>query len=361
MCKEVGALKKCLAFVLALLCLALSGCELWMDGSYTSVTPHREQYVGTQLETAEVSSYNQLRRVLSDMVDSGTQSGVIYTSELRESLVKKYMDMAVDYVRSSTPIGAYSLNELTYEIGTNAGRPAVAVEASYDHGRSELLRIKKAASMEEAVGLITEALKKCDASVVLRVAAFEALDFAQLVQDYVSDNPDLCMEQPQVSAAVYPESGDDRVVALNFAYQTSRESLRNMQEQVKPVFASAELYVSGDAQPRQKYSQLYSFLMERYDYMLETSITPSYSLLCHGVGDSRAFATVYAAMCRRSGLTCMVVSGTRAGEPRYWNIVSVDDVHYHVDLLQPGSSIRLRSDSQMSGYVWDYSAYPACG
>ena len=71
---------------------------------------------------------------------------------------------------------------------------------------------------------------------------------------------------------------------------------------MKPVFESAVLYVSGDGAEKQKFSQLYAFLMERFDYKVETSITPAYSLLRHGVGDSRAFATVYAAMCRLAGL-----------------------------------------------------------
>lgn len=354
-------MKRCMALLLAALCLLLCGCDLWMDGTYVSVEPHKEQYSGSQHETAEIATYAQLRDVLAALVDSGTQSSVIYTNGINESLLEIYMTTAISHVRNNTPIGAYSLGEISYEIGTNAGRPAVALEATYDHSRPELLRIKKAAVMDDAVKLITGALDKCEPSVVLRVAAYEDMDFTQLVQDYVDAHPDSCMELPQVAAAVYPENGDDRVVALNFTYQTSRESLRNMQEQVRPVFSSAELYITGDTQPRQKYSQLFSFLMERYDYTVETSITPSYSLLCHGVGDSKAFATVYAAMCRRSGLECKVVSGTRAGEARYWNMVCIDEVYYHVDLLRSGGSFRTRTDEEMSGYVWDYSAYPACG
>ena len=50
------------------------------------------------------------------------------------------------------------------------------------------------------------------------------------------------------------------------------------------------LYVSGEGEDFQKFSQLDGFLMERFDYKFETSITPAYSLLHHGVGDSRAFA-----------------------------------------------------------------------
>ena len=109
-------------------------------------------------------------------------------------------------------------------------------------------------------------------------------------------------------------------------------------------------------------SMLYAFLMERFEYKQETSITPAYSLLRHGTGDSRAFAQVYAAMCRDAGLTCMTVTGTRDGEPWTWNILLDGEEYYHVDLLRCSENGRYReqTDAEMEGYVWDYSEYPAC-
>lgn len=196
--------------------------------------------------------------------------------------------------------------------------------------------------------------------IVLLVEEYKVRDYTQFVQDYAQENPQTVMETPQVTEAVYG-SGGSRVVELVFAYQNSRDSLRRMQTQVQPVFDSAVLYVSGDDADRQKYAQLYAFLMEPFDYKLETSITPAYSLLRHGVGDSRAFATVYAAMCRDAGLECLVVAGTHAGEPWTWNLVLDDGQHYHVDLLRCSESGEFRKfpDAEMGEYVWDYSMYPA--
>ena len=83
----------------------------------------------------------------------------------------------------------------------------------------------------------------------------------------------------------------------------------------------------------------------------------------HGVGDSKAFASVYAAMCTKAGLDCQVISGTRAGEPWFWNIICEDGVYYHVDLLRcyREGGYRKQGDTDMTGYVWDYTAYPVCG
>ena len=101
--------------------------------------------------------------------------------------------------------------------------------------------------------------------------------------------------------------------------------------------------------------------MERYDYVIETSITPAYSLLQYGVGDNVAFASVYAAMCEQTGMPCEVITGTRRGEPWSWNLVYVGGgVYYHVDLLRSHElgGFRVWTDVEMEGYVWDFSAYP---
>ena len=169
------------------------------------------------------------------------------------------------------------------------------------------------------------------------------------------------MEVPQVICEVYPDTGENRVGSLKFTYQNSRMNLRQMQTQVQPIFNSAVLYASGGSD-YQKLSRLYSFLMERFaEYQIKTSLTPAYSLLRHGVGDAKAFAVVYAAMCQEAGLDCRVVSGTRWGEQWYWNMVLDEGVYYHVDLLRSNEvgAFHEWTDADMEGYVWDYSAYPA--
>ena len=340
--------------------LLLSGCG-WLDGSYVSVTPHEEQRQETQSEVMVASDYLDLMAALEEMISSGMDSGVINVAGYPSDAVESGMAVAVRYAMENYPIGAYAVEAIDYEVGTNNGLPAVAVTIAYRHSRAEIQTIRDVPNMAEAETVITKALEGYDAGVVLLVEDYLATDFTQMVQDYAEEHPDTVMETPQVTSVIHG-TGKEKVVELTFSYRTSRDSLRQMQNQVQPVFDSAVLYVSGDGADRQKYSQLYAFLMERFDYTIETSITPSYSLLRHGVGDSRAFAIVYAAMCRDAGLECLTVTGTRSGEPRTWNIVLDNGHYYHVDLLRcsESGSFREYSDGDMTGYVWDYSAYPEC-
>ena len=352
--------KKGICFILVL-CLCLSGCS-WMGGSYVSVEPHLEHNVQTVTDGITAANYVQLVTVLEDIIQSGTESATIHVPQYNQALVAGNMEKAVRYVMNAYPIGAYAVESIKYEIGTKGGRPAIAVQIGYLHSRVELRSIRYVNGMTEAEAVIEEALRNCGPGVVMMVENFKDTDFAQMVTDYAETYPQSVMEIPQVTAGIYPETGLNRVVELTFTYQTSRETLRQMQSQVAPVFDAAALYVSGEGADAQKYAQLYAFLIERFDYEITTSITPTYSLLRHGVGDNRAFALVYAAMCRVAGLECMTVTGTRDGEPWCWNIVLDNDRYFHVDLLRCNDlgGFREFTDAEMNGYVWDYSAYPAC-
>ena len=350
--------RRIIGFGLALSVL-LGGCS-WMDSSYISVTPHHEQLSGPQTDSLSASEYSELRNILVELTEAGTESAVINVSAYDQSELRQGMEDAVRYITQILPVGVYAIDTVDYELGTSGGQPAISVNISYLHGRLELRKIRQAADMDAVVEMVQEALEACDDSVVIYVENYADVDMVQLVEDHAVQNPNVIMEIPAVAMGVYPDQGLRRVVELKFTYQTSRESLRNMQTQVRRVFASAALYINQDDEEAQKFSQLYTFLTERFDYKIETSITPSYSLLSHGVGDGKTFAMVYAAMCRSADLDCRVVSGTRNGEAWYWNLIRQDGIYYHVDLLESrtAGAFTLLTEEEMEGYVWDYSAHP---
>lgn len=347
--------------ILFLCCtLTLGGCG-WPDGSYHSVTPHREQSGSFRTENLVVSSYEELLDAMEAVVAKGTESCVINVVNYDMFQLEENLPNASYHIRKVFPIGAYAVESLEYEVGSNTGKTAIALNITYRHSRTEIRKIQKVQDAQDVRRLVGNAMEDFDTVLVLQMEDYQQLDVTQIVQDHAMEHPESVMEVPQVTEEVHG-IGRSRVLELTFSYQTGRDSLRSMQSQVKPVFDSAVLYVSGEGAESQKFSQLYAFLMERFDYKMETSITPAYSLLRHGVGDSRAFATVYAAMCRTAGLECIVVTGTRSGEPWTWNMICEDGYYWHVDLLRSNESgaFRKKLDADMEGYVWDYSAYPLC-
>lgn len=350
-------MKRTVCILLGLCCL-LAGCQNPYSSSYVSVKPYEKRVASSGSQSASVSDYQNLYTALGTAVAEGQTKCAIHVAGYDPEKLEADMDKAIEQLLRQDPVASYAVGRIDYELGTSGGQNALAVQIHYVHDRVELLKIKQVQNMEQANKALFAALNECDMNIVLKIQDYENVDFVQLVEDYALENPHQVMELPQVAVNIYPDSGPTRVVELRFFYETSRDSLKAMQEEVQPVFTSAALYVSGQAKDLEKYTQLYSFLMKRYDYRLDSSITPAYSLLRHGVGDSKAFAVVYSGMCRQADLECRVVSGTYEGQSRSWNIICDEGRYYHLDLL--GGGFAARTDDEMDGYVWDYSAYPVC-
>ncbi len=170
--------------VLALLALSvlLGGCS-WMDGDYLSVVPHQEQLSASQTGSLSAASYHQLRRVLSDLVAAGTENAVIRVAEYPQDKVEADMGSAVRYIRELLPLGAYAVEDVTYEIGTGGGQPAISVTISYIHGRSQIRKIQNVLDMDEAEHIIGQVLRQCSDGVVLLVENYAERDNAQLLED----------------------------------------------------------------------------------------------------------------------------------------------------------------------------------
>lgn len=342
--------------VLAVLCsFSLFGCGLWMDGEYVSIEPHSQQYVHMVTTDLVVSSYEQIVESLKKLVAEGLDTGIIFLDNMSADVARSYMETAVQDVLTTDPVSVYAVENIQYDVGQNSGRDAIGVTITYMKSRAELLRIHYVETMEQAETVIYDALKENSGSVTFRVDTYRETDFTSIVHNCAETNPEYVMECPTVMSAIYPESGESRLVELVFTYQTDHATLVQMQEIVYPVFFSAQLYVQSDSSPLEKYSRLYVFLMERSDYKLESSVTPAYSLLQDGIGDSGAFSSVYARMCNMAGLECYVVHGTRNGEPWIWNMVKAGESYAYVDLLRSreNRSFRLRSEAEMYEYTWD--------
>lgn len=344
-----------LALVLAML---LSGCG-WMNGSYVSVTPHQVGIdQGSQDNALSVRNYTELRGALLGLIDSGAAEGLFSLAEYPKGDVIRDMDRAVEYAMGSYSVGAYAVDSIDYDFGTGLGASALSVDITYRRSREQIESIRTVRWTSGARKEVESALDECLDTLVLQITGYQEADFNAMIRDYAARNPDRVMEIPGVTVRIFPDRGNIRVVELSFHYRTDRETLRAMREQVEPVFSSAVLYVTGQASDRTKFSQLHTFLTERFDYQIESTVTPAYSLLCQGVGDSKAFAQVYAVMCSRIGLEAQIVSGTREGESHWWNLVKIDGAWFHLDLL--GSRrFNTLTDDQMTGYEWDREAYPA--
>ena len=344
--------------LLILLGLLLSGCSYWMNGSYSSVEPHIDPANHSGKPAVNVGSYEELVSSLAAMVENGAESGIL-SIQYDAADARVDMDKAIREVRQNNPFAIYAVEDIGYVLGASGSRKAVSLQINYLQNRERTNTIQRVQSLAQVEQAVAQRLDACATELVLYLENQEQLNFAKMVADYSLLYPQRVMESPEVVVNLYPEQGEKQIVELKFIYQSSQAQLRTLQNRVAPVFSSAFQFVAGEWTTREKAERLYNFLMERYEYSIQPSITPAYSLLLHGEGDSRAFAMVYAAMCRQAKMECRVVSGTRQGEQWTWNAILIDGAYYYLDLLRcnDDGGFALHTQEEMVGYGWDQSAF----
>ena len=150
-------MKRILAISLAL-CLLLCGCGTLTDGSYHNVTPHKPNADQADPESIYAVDYAGLCSALSNMTRSGTAGGIIYVPRYDQSRIESEMVLAVARTLREDPIAAYAVEEIQWELGTNSGQSAVAVNITYVHDRSEIRKIRTVADLEMAKAVIATEL-----------------------------------------------------------------------------------------------------------------------------------------------------------------------------------------------------------
>ena len=269
-------MKKGIVAAVLAICILLGGCGSFVNGEYIYTQPHETEAPDQGNSAISALNYRQRYAVMEKMVLDGATTGVILVSDYDQTKVASDASAVADELIKNNPIAAYAVADIRAVLGTTGGDSALAVTISYTHDRAEIRQIKEVNDVGEASQLIHSALNACNVGIVLKINQYQAVDFTQIVEDYATAYPEYVIEQPRVTVNVYPDNGEERVVELNFTYRTNRESLKEMQNRVRTMFTSARLYVSVDTTAPEKFSHLYTFIMERFEFdIASTSCTRS--------------------------------------------------------------------------------------
>ncbi len=342
----------CFTVLCMMLCVLCSGCSVWTSGEYLSVTPHQVQSEVYANRVIEVTSYTQLRNAISNLVRNGAEDGVISISAFNKGTIHFYVDTAITNVIENTAYGAYAVEKITYEIGTNRGDSVVACKIHYRNGYQQPMQIKRIGNVQELSDMITDALQVLDRSVLVYTEQYEKIDVQKIISEFASSYPDKVIEIPSVEFSVYPEKGAERIIEISFEYKTDRILLQQMRGKAEEFFRAAEQSVQGINNVEDIYNQIYLYLKDHCKYTDIYSDTPVLDLLTKGQGNEKIIADIYARICTRLGLGCKTVSGTLNGRQWFWNAVQIRGKYYDVDLIRclENQAFQLLTDEQLNEY-----------
>lgn len=356
-------MKYCLLALCMVLAVLLTGCRFLPD-TYVSVTPHADSLPQQGEEKAvTVENYTELKNALLSLVEEGTEEAELTTGAYSGDIDEDYAT-AVTYITGINPVGAYLVESIDNEIVRAGTYYKLNLRIRYRRTPADLARAQTVRGVSGVRNAVADAVSDSAERLLLRISSYEQMDFDAMVTECCAQDMTKVMAEAKVTAGVFPNSGSVRIVELNFTYPRPPAELRVMQSAVNTIMNSAYGYVRFVENDMERALLLYSFLTERHDYIVQSSETPAYALLCEGVADSRAFAAIYSIMCNHANVNCTIVHGSKDGEDYDWNILELDSGVWHIDMLSDEQSgLRgpwLRTDEEMEGYSWDTQAYPAC-
>lgn len=365
-------MKKAISFALvfALVLGGLTGCGIWVGDEYRSVTPHSEEPYSEPEPTEEappptVHNRSELRDAVLSMITDWTEHSLIlveaYQGDLADDLAE-----TVQYATKEDPVGAYAVDYADTELTGDAQNGSIALNIVFRRSAAEIESIVTVRDDEIACDRILEVLTGYGPSLTLRIRTYGDTDFVSYIRTYCLEHPEQMLALPELSANVYPDSGDTRILELHFLYPDTREEMRVMQDSVNTILNSASNYVRFGEDDADRVDRLCRFLATRFSYEIceDEPVMPAYSLLCEGKAHALSFASVFFAECRNVEIDCRIIEGQRGETAHYWNMICLDGQYYYIDLMRAveqeenGPFLLTTQELEAEGYLWDHTELP---
>lgn len=354
-------MRKIICAVMAALVLLSTGCSSMLNRDYSSVTVHSATPTAEgDANTMRVQNYQELVNALIYLINQGEESGSIrYSGE--EADFKKLMDEACLEVKQEDPLGAYAVDYIKYSVISIVGSYEADVQITYRRTREQVASIVDATGAAAIRSELSRALSSFDTEVVLRISYFEEDEayIQQLVRQAYLSNPATALDFPDAQVAMYPESGQQRIVEVTLTYHQSLQTLESWRNSLSRE-AERICQPLTELTIKEKLDGITGTLQSMGAYSAQGGST-AYDALLGGGGDSQGVALAFSLLCRQVGITCSVVDGQKNGQSHFWNVVQTASGYRHVDLSRTGS-VTYNVDQTMTqqGYVWDTQQVPAC-
>lgn len=355
-------MKKRTLSVLALcLLLALSGCGYVAERDYTVVAPYVEQQADAEdVSALRATNYAELLNSVQYFVTMGEEEGTIrlyqYTGDVAADL-----ETACQEVVQNDPLGSYALTNITYSYSHIVTYYECTLTYLYRRTFDQIASIRRVSGTSGIRTAVAEALQSWQQELVLQTGTYYAdqNEILTLIREAYYENPAYAIEAPNALVTVYQSTGATRIVEIEFEWSLPPEELQYRAEAVRSVLTelAGSVVSTDETGVWLLYSQLAALVTQ--DPEGSDSV---YDALCGGVSSSRGVALSFEALCGLANIPCETVRGTKDGVPYCWNIVTIPEGSFHVDVgeWREEDSFLCYDGEMLERYRWDAQAYPVC-
>lgn len=358
-------MKKWLLMLAIAAAMLLAGCEGIFEEDYLSVTPHDEQYtVDEDSDALTAENYLGLKNAILSFVENHTEYGVIRIYHYDGAVESDLADATYE-VAKADPLGAYAVDYMTHDCTLIVSYYEIHIYITFARTQEEIDGVRRVNSMAALREEFKNALKSGEESCVLRVSSYAEQDFTALARSCYYDDPYAFAELPTIETQLYPSTGVQRIVKIVFHYTRSAQTRLAAPEEMREAVSSLTSGISVIPVEGRRFTELTGRLLRWLDGAEVEEQAIFHDVLCHGKLNAESVALALRLLCDEIGVSCVEVSGRRNNLAYTWNIVTIGEMSYHVDLLRDQTNgeedVRLYSDRDMEDeYSWDRDAYPAC-
>ena len=214
--KRILSLLLCGTLCAGLLC----GCASVFDRGYYSVTPHQEQSASDEdASILRAENYTDLVSCVQHFVSMGQASGTVHVYKYPGDITAD-LKRACSEVRTEDPLGAYALNSVDYSCNRIVSYYECTFNFLYRRTPEQIAAITTAYGTATIRDLLQDKLSSFATSLTIRTSDYYAdrASLYTLVQEAYYADPLTAQDYPRVTVAIYPDSGDVRIVEFNFTY-----------------------------------------------------------------------------------------------------------------------------------------------
>jgi predicted small secreted protein len=355
-----------------LICITLAGCGM-MDGEMYSVTAHKltdaEEEEPALAE--EVANYSELYETVLEMVKGRNENGTFrFTADYDGDVERDVSELCMD-IPNNTPLGAYAVYYMSSSVSKYVSYYEAKISITYKKSAVQISSIRDVDTMAVLDEQLQEIIENFGTYFAFETSnsRLNAEYIVNQAQKIFFENPDTVLAVPTVTVNAYPEEAVNRIVEVTISYPENTAVLRRLISDLQTQSAEIASWFTNQASDQAvlsicQYLAGHVELTSLYEghWSAEDS---AYGALVAGSANSEGYAMAVKVLCDALEIPCVVVNGRYDNETHYWNIVSIDGEHYHMDASKftdnGGTAALFLSDTRISSsYWWDTEAYPAC-